>query len=56
MPQFNFLKHRDQPTDLTKKVRVVSTKPDPYAGLKGHDYYKAAGLKKPVERITPKTN
>ncbi len=55
MSKFNFLEHRTQPTDLSKKVRVVSTGPYPFAGLKGHDYIKAKGLNKPVTRITPKT-
>ncbi len=54
MRRFNFLAHREKPTDLSKTVRVVSAEPDPYAGLKGLDYYKAKGLGKPVARLTPR--
>ena len=35
----------------TDQVRVVKQTPDPYAGLKGHDYIKARNLAEPVRRI-----
>lgn len=33
------------------KVRVVSTTPDPFAGLTGHAYLRARNLDRPVERV-----
>lgn len=52
MTRFNFLAHTAQPTELKAKVRVIKTMPDPFAGLKGHDYIKARGLNPQVKRYT----
>ena len=33
------------------EVRVISSHPDPYAGLKGHAYIQARGLNSPIQRV-----
>lgn len=40
-----------EPVTTDNKVRVLSTHPDPFAGLKGRDYIQARGLNKPVTRV-----
>ncbi|SDH05454.1 hypothetical protein SAMN05216320_109126 [Duganella sp. OV458] len=32
-------------------VRIRASRPDPYAGLKGHAYIKARNLAQPVKRV-----
>lgn len=51
MAKFNFLSHRDQPTDIKPKVRVRATAQDPFAGLRGRDYIAARGLNAPVQKV-----
>ncbi|WP_428718553.1 hypothetical protein [Undibacterium curvum] len=46
MDNFNFLAHRDQPTDIKPKVRVRATARDTYAGLRGQAYIAARNLGK----------
>jgi len=38
-------------SDCTAVVWTRSAKPDPYAGLKGHDYIAARNLNQPIKRV-----
>jgi len=43
--------HSFSDVDQIGTVIVRSTAPDPYEGLKGHDYIKARNLNSPVQRV-----
>lgn len=52
MAKFNFLAHRNQPTDIkVKQSAKRAPARDPFAGLYGPDYIAANSLQVPAEKV-----
>lgn len=47
-PQRSFIEHQLAENPV---VRIRESRPDPFQGLKGHDYIKARNLAPPVQRV-----